>query len=78
MQQRFEKNAAENNGDESVFETQMFGDRLNVAVNDYEQDYKVVEELLNKSNIKLTDHRIIPTSLENVFIHLINEDKAKN
>lgn len=61
--------------DKSGFETQMFGDRLNIAVNDYETDYKVVEKLLIENSIQIIDHRIIPMSLENVFIHLIGENK---
>jgi ABC-2 type transport system ATP-binding protein len=57
----------------SKFEVQMFGDRLNVVLNDYEKEFPVVEKLVLSSNSKIIDHRIIPISLENVFIHLINE-----
>jgi ABC-2 type transport system ATP-binding protein len=61
--------------DKSSYETQMFGDRLNVAVSEYEKDYAVIEKLMTDNGIKMIDHRIIPTSLENVFIHLIGETK---
>jgi ABC-2 type transport system ATP-binding protein len=61
--------------DKSSYETQMFGDRLNVAVSEYEKDYLVIEKLMADNGIKMIDHRIIPTSLENVFIHLIGETK---
>ncbi len=57
----------------SSFEVQMFGDRLNVAVDDYNRDYLIVENLVKDAGAQVIDHRIIPTSLENVFIHLINE-----
>jgi ABC-2 type transport system ATP-binding protein len=54
-------------------EVQKFGDRLNVAIDNYENDFGRIEKLLSTSGIQLIDHRIIPTSLENVFIHLIGE-----
>lgn len=59
--------------EKSNYEAQMFGDRLNVAVDDYGNDFKKIEKLLHENNIQTIDHRIIPTSLENVFIHLIGE-----
>ena len=59
--------------EKSNYEVQMFGDRLNVAVNDYENDFNIIEKLISGNGIQLIDHRLIPISLENVFIHLINE-----
>lgn len=59
--------------EKSSYEVQMFGDRLNVAVNDYENDFNIIEKLISGNGIQLIDHRLIPISLENVFIHLINE-----
>jgi ABC-2 type transport system ATP-binding protein len=56
-------------------EIQMFGDRLNVAVTDYDKEYAAVEKLLVDNRIQMIDHRIISISLENVFIHLIGEMK---
>ncbi len=64
--------------EKSPFEVQMFGDRLNIAVNNYETDYSSVEKLIFDSGAKMIDHRIIPTSLENVFIHLINDARRNN
>ncbi|MHB9013435.1 MAG: ABC transporter ATP-binding protein [Ignavibacteriaceae bacterium] len=61
--------------DKSNFETQMFGDRINVAVNNYEKDFTIIEKILVEAGVQLADHRVIPTSLENVFIHLISENK---
>ncbi|HQJ45002.1 MAG TPA: ABC transporter ATP-binding protein [Ignavibacteriaceae bacterium] len=55
------------------FEVQMYGDRLNVAVNDYEKDYPIIKDLFEKNSIVETDKRIITPSLENVFIHFMNK-----
>ena len=59
------------------FEVQMFGDRLNVTIDDYNNDFGKVEKLFAENGIQMTDNRIIPTSLENVFIHLIGEAKSQ-
>ncbi len=61
----------------SGFEAQMFGDRLNVALDDYKKDFEIIERLFAENGIQLIDNRIIPTSLENVFIHLIGEAKSQ-
>jgi len=58
------------------FESQLFGDRIDIAVNS-EADFPVIETLLNKNNIVLKDHRIKPVSLENVFIHILKDTSAK-
>ncbi len=63
--------------EKSNYEVQMFGDRLNVAVSDYQNDIDVIVRLLAENGIQLADHRVIPISLENVFIHLINESSSK-
>lgn len=55
------------------FEVQMFGDRLNVVVDDCEKDCKELEALLKNNSITITDMRPIPPSLENVFMHLIKD-----
>ncbi len=55
------------------FEVQMYGDRLNVAVNDYEKDYPIIKDLFEKNSIVEIDKRIITPSLENVFIHFMNK-----
>ncbi|GAB4293702.1 MAG: ABC transporter ATP-binding protein [Ignavibacteriaceae bacterium] len=55
------------------YEVQMFGDRLNVALKSYDEQYKNLEKLLTNNGIEIYDHRIIPPSLENVFIHLISK-----
>jgi len=61
--------------EKSSFEIQMFGDRINIAVNNYEKDFTILESMLVEAGVQLIDHRVIPTSLENVFIHLISQNK---
>jgi len=55
------------------FEVQMYGDRLNVSVFEYERDYKIIKKLFYENSIIETDKRLITPSLENVFIHLISK-----
>jgi ABC-2 type transport system ATP-binding protein len=59
--------------DKLNLEVQMFGDRINVIVQNYENDYPQIENLLNENSIQITSNRIIAASLENVFIHLVKE-----
>lgn len=56
------------------YEVQMYGDRLNVALKSYDFQYPGLKKLLTDNNIQIIDHRIIPASLENVFIHLISKE----
>jgi len=55
------------------YEVQMYGDRLNVALESYDTDYSKIENLLTGNKIQIFDKRVIPPSLENVFIHLIGK-----
>ena len=55
------------------FEVQMYGDRLNVSVFEYERDYAIIKKLFDENSIIETDKRLITPSLENVFIHLISK-----
>ncbi|MFO7526431.1 MAG: ABC transporter ATP-binding protein [Ignavibacteriaceae bacterium] len=55
------------------YEVQMYGDRLNVALRNFDNQYKNLEKLLRDNNVQIFDHRVITPSLENVFIHLIGE-----
>jgi len=57
------------------FEVQMYGDRLNVAVPNYDSDYAVIKKLFDENNITEIDKRIITPSLENVFIHFMSKPK---
>ncbi|MBK7379083.1 MAG: ABC transporter ATP-binding protein [Ignavibacteriales bacterium] len=55
------------------FEVQMYGDRLNVALQNYDNEYQDLEKLLVDNKIQIVDNRIITPSLENVFIHLVSK-----
>lgn len=55
------------------YEVQMYGDRLNVALINYANEYSALEKILINTGIQIIDHRIITPSLENVFIHLISK-----
>jgi ABC-2 type transport system ATP-binding protein len=53
------------------FEVQIFGDRIDLVVDDYEKDFTAVKSQLEKNGIGITDHRLKPVSLENVFINVL-------
>ncbi len=55
----------------SGFEAQMFGDRIDIVVNNYKEDLVSLENLLNANQIEILDDRQKPVSLENVFINLL-------
>ncbi|MFA6596119.1 MAG: ABC transporter ATP-binding protein [Ignavibacteriaceae bacterium] len=55
------------------FEVQMYGDRLNIAVSEYDQDYALIKKLFVENSIVEIDKRIITPSLENVFIHYMSK-----
>jgi len=55
------------------YDAQLFGDRINIVVNNYENDMQYFEKLFRDSNIQIIDYRKITPSLENVFIHLITK-----
>jgi len=56
------------------YEAQMFGDRLNVVVADFNNDSGVIEKILNDNQIQISGIRQVSPSLENVFIHKIESD----
>lgn len=56
------------------FEIQIFGDRLNAAVDNSEDNERLIREILETNSVKITDLRTITPSLENAFIHLIKEN----
>ncbi|MGE5438284.1 MAG: ABC transporter ATP-binding protein [Bacteroidota bacterium] len=61
--------------DKTPFEVQMFGDRIDVVVDNCDTDCLVIKDLLIKESVTITDLRVVPPSLENVFIHLISSAK---
>jgi ABC-2 type transport system ATP-binding protein len=54
-----------------VREVQAFGDKLNVIVDDAKQEGDRLKEALLSRKITITNWRVIPPSLENVFISLM-------
>jgi ABC-2 type transport system ATP-binding protein len=54
-------------------DVQMFGDRLNVVVPDLESDSAQIRGRLSDAGIAVTSWRVIPPSLENVFISLLRD-----
>jgi ABC-2 type transport system ATP-binding protein len=54
-------------------DVQIFGDRINLVVDDAEQAIDGLKSTFKKNNIQLISHRIITPSLENVFIHLVKK-----
>ncbi len=57
--------------EKSNFDVQLFGDRVNIVLKDYEEDFRFIENILNKGKIEIIEKRIITPSLENLFIHLM-------
>ncbi len=53
------------------YESQLFGDRIDVAVDDPQAGLESIKSLLQKNNIVLKDQRFKNVSLENVFIHVL-------
>lgn len=62
-------------GYDGVKEVQAFGDRLNILI-DNEKDMPKVLAHLKKNSIEVTDWRVVPPSLENVFISLLSDQGA--
>lgn len=59
------------------FEVQLFGDRLNIILENDQDINKILEILNNNSIITLDYHQVSPT-LENVFIYLIEKTNLAN
>lgn len=60
--------------EKSRFEIQIFGDRLNVAVDNDKDDESEIRKILEENSVTIIDLRKITPSLENAFIHLIKEN----
>jgi ABC-2 type transport system ATP-binding protein len=57
-------------------EVQTFGDRLHVIVDDAGKDVRQVERFLKDNRISIEGIRVIPPSLENVFISLLTHTET--
>ena len=53
------------------FEIQLFGDRIDIAADNFETDFEAVKKLLEAHSIEITSGRVKHVSLENVFIHML-------
>ena len=59
-----------------LFDVQLFGDRINLVINDLNNDYPQIEALLEQNSINIIDKRIVTPSLENLFIYLMKKLKS--
>jgi ABC-2 type transport system ATP-binding protein len=57
-------------------EVQAFGDRLNVIVSDAERDRDAISAVLRSAGITVSGLRVIPPSLENVFISILTHSDS--
>jgi len=57
------------------FEAQLFGDRIDIVVKNSDARLNNILDLFNQKGISVTSYRVIPPSLENVFIHLVGDNK---
>lgn len=59
-------------------EAQLFGDRINIMIENFDREYPDIEKILNTYNIKILSKKLVQPSLENVFIHLIKNETPGN
>ncbi len=64
-------------GQPSVREVQLFGDRLNVVIDDAGRDMPALATLLQSSGIAIRSQRRVVPSLENVFISLLTHPHSE-
>jgi ABC-2 type transport system ATP-binding protein len=60
-----------------VMEAQAFGDRLNVLVGSAERDVGPLLGTMKKEQVDVHSWRVVPPSLENVFISLMAEQEPR-
>ncbi len=53
------------------FDIQLFGDRVNIVINNLENDFPKIESVLLNNSINVIEKRIITPTLENLFINMI-------
>jgi ABC-2 type transport system ATP-binding protein len=61
----------------SVLDVQAFGDRLNVVVENSQNDFPIIARALQNANITISEWRNISPRLENVFISLMTQQNVK-
>jgi ABC-2 type transport system ATP-binding protein len=60
-----------------VREVQLFGDRLNVVVDEPEKEMALIDSALSKEGIPVIQKRILPPTLENVFISVTQSARSE-
>ncbi len=60
-----------------VREVQLFGDRLNVVVDEPEKEIPIIETALAREGIRILQKRLLPPSLENVFISVTQSAQSE-
>ena len=58
---------------QNMYDVQIFGDRINVVLDNTGNNIKEIENLLMQNSIIISSKRVIPPTLENVFIYKIKE-----
>jgi ABC-2 type transport system ATP-binding protein len=61
--------------EEPGFEVQLFGDRIDIVVENSAEQLSKILDYFNQKGLLITSYRVIPPSLENVFIHLVGDNK---
>lgn len=56
------------------FDIQLFGDRINIVINNYEIDFHKIQNVLQNNSINIIEKRIITPTLENLFINMMKRD----
>jgi len=56
----------------------IFGDRVHLVLDHVEQDWSQVEQRLEEANLKIYSHRLIPFSLEDAFIGIVQRETNSN
>jgi ABC-2 type transport system ATP-binding protein len=59
--------------EKTEFDVQLFGDRINIIVNNSFNETERIKRQLEESNIEIKSTRMVSPSLENVFIYKIKE-----
>jgi len=53
------------------FDIQLFGDRINIVLNSFENDFPKIESVLLDNSISIIEKRVITPTLENLFINMM-------
>ncbi len=56
----------------------IFGDRVHLVLDNVEENWSQVEQRLEEANLTLYTHRLIPFSLEDAFIGIVQRENNKN